>query len=140
MFTCNVEYCDFCVCTFPKSNECSFVEQTFRDDEFWAACVEKAKHFFIVCLLPEVIGNWYTLPAVLSYSSSDTSQSNQNNSCDSEIERYCYYCGPEQARSQGGSVGSDEPPSQIKGPLFYAKRSTFYNKRSTFYNKGPLFQ
>ena len=44
-----------------------------------------------------------------------------------------------QARSQGGSVGSDEPPSQTKGPLFYAKRSTFYNKRSTFYNKGPLF-
>ena len=44
-----------------------------------------------------------------------------------------------QARSQGGSVGSDEPPSQIKGPLLCTKRSTFYNKRSTFYNKGPLF-
>ena len=38
-----------------------------------------------------------------------------------------------QARSQGGSVGSDEPPSQIKGPLFHVKRSTFYNK-------DPLFQ
>ena len=23
MFVCNVEYCDFCVCTFPESNECS---------------------------------------------------------------------------------------------------------------------
>ena len=42
--------------------------------------------------------------------------------------------------ARGGSVGSDEPPSQTKGPLFYAKRSTFYNKRSNFYNKGPLFQ
>ena len=29
-----------------------------------------------------------------------------------------------QARSQGGSVGSDELPSQIKGPLFCTKRST----------------
>ena len=27
--------------------------------------------------------------------------------------------------ARGGSVGSDETPSQIKGPLFYAKRSTF---------------
>ena len=42
--------------------------------------------------------------------------------------------------ARGGSVGSDEPPSQIKGPLFCTKRSTFYNKRSTFNNKGPLFK
>ena len=41
--------------------------------------------------------------------------------------------------ARGGSVGSDEPPSQIKDPLFCAKRSTFYNKRSTFYNKRSLF-
>ena len=47
---------------------------------------------------------------------------------------------PPRPVARGGSVGSDEPPSQTKGPLFYAKRSTFYNKRSTFYNKGPLFQ
>ena len=40
---------------------------------------------------------------------------------------------------RGGSVGSDEPPSQIKGPLFCAKRSTFYNKRSSFYNKRSSF-
>ena len=30
-----------------------------------------------------------------------------------------------QARSQGGSVGSDEPPSQIKGPLFQRKGPVF---------------
>ena len=41
--------------------------------------------------------------------------------------------------AKGGSVGSDEPPSQIKGPLFCAKRSTFHNKRSTFYNKRSPF-
>ena len=46
---------------------------------------------------------------------------------------------PSRVVARGGSVGSDKPPSQTKGPLFYAKRSTFYNKRSTFYNTGPLF-
>ena len=30
-----------------------------------------------------------------------------------------------QAHSQGGSVGSKELPSQIKGPLFCNERSTF---------------
>ena len=44
-----------------------------------------------------------------------------------------------QAHSHGGSVGSDELPSQTKGPLFYAKESIFYNKRYTFYNKDSLF-
>ena len=39
----------------------------------------------------------------------------------------------------GGLVGLDELLSQIKGPLFRAKRSTFYNKRCTFYNKASLF-
>ena len=49
MFVYNIECYDFCVCTFPESNECSpYVEQIFRDDEFWEACVEKAKYFFTV--------------------------------------------------------------------------------------------
>ena len=54
-----------------------------------------------------------------------------------------FFCAISRPIARGGLVGlvgSDEPPSQTKGPLFYAKkRSTFYNKRSTFYNTGPLF-
>ena len=30
-----------------------------------------------------------------------------------------------QARSQGGSLGVEEPPSQIKGPLFCLKNHKF---------------
>ena len=83
MFVCNVDYCDFCVCTFPESvDEFSpYVERIFRDIEFWEDCVEKAKHFFTVCLLPEILGKWYTRPAV----SSGTNQSNQSNSSDNEV-------------------------------------------------------
>ena len=36
-----------------------------------------------------------------------------------------------QARSQGGSVGLDEPPLQRKGPLSCNEKVHFYNKRST---------
>ena len=94
MFVCNVEYCDFCVCTFPESvDEFSpYVERIFRDIEFWEDCVEKAKHFFTVCLLPEILGKWYTRPAV----SSGSNQSNQSNSSDNEVGQYCYYRGPDE--------------------------------------------
>ena len=39
-----------------------------------------------------------------------------------------------QARSQGGSVGADEPPSEIKGPLFLKKVHYFEEKPLIFYN------
>ena len=113
MFVCNVEYCDFCVCTFPESNDCSlYVERIFRDHEFWAACVEKAKHFFTVYLLPEILGNWYTRPTISSHSSSDSSQSmaNQNNSYNSEVEWYCYCHGPE----EGTMIACDNSDCKIE--------------------------
>ena len=43
-----------------------------------------------------------------------------------------------QARSQGGSLGVKEPPSQIKGPQI-CKKSTILLKRYTNLLKGPVF-
>ena len=90
MFVCNVNYCDFCVCTFPLEEEESspHIERITRDDEFWKDCLIKAKTFFTTCLLPELLGNWYTRP-VLKSSNSDqnttTSQSNENAANQSNI-------------------------------------------------------
>ena len=128
MFVCNVEYCDFCVCTFPESNDCSlYIKRIFRDHEFWAACVEKAKHFFTVCLLPEILGNWYTRPTVSSHSSSDSSQSmaNQNNSYNSEVEWYCYCHGPE----EGTMIACDSSDCKIE--WFHKKclKTEMYSQR-----------
>ena len=108
MFVCNVEYCDFCVCTFSESiDEFSpYVERIFRDVEFWEDCVEKAKRFFTVCLLPKILGKWYTRPAI----SSGTNQSNQSNSSDNEVEQYCYYCGPD----EGTTIACDSTNCKIK--------------------------
>ena len=108
MFVCNVDYCDFCVCTFPESvDEFSpYVERIFRDIEFWEDCVEKAKHFFTVCLLPEILGKWYTRPAVRS----GTNQSNQSNSSDNEVGQYCYCCGPD----EGTMIACDNTDCKIE--------------------------
>ena len=57
MFVCGVEYCDFCVCTFPKQESLPHVECIERNEEFWGNCQLKAKIFFDLCLLPELMGN-----------------------------------------------------------------------------------
>ena len=90
MFVCNVNYCDFCVCTFPLEEEESSpnIERITRDDEFWKDCLIKAKTFFTTCLLPELLGNWYTRPVVKSSNSDQkttTSQSNENAANQSNI-------------------------------------------------------
>ena len=54
MFVCDVNYCDFCVCTFPSGSEGSavFVERICRDVNFWSTAVQKSKEFFsLVCYL-----------------------------------------------------------------------------------------
>ena len=60
MFVCGVRYCDFCVCMFPEQESLPRVECIERNEEFWGNCLLKAKNFFDLCLLPELLGNWYT--------------------------------------------------------------------------------
>ena len=63
MFVNNVEYCDFCVCTF-SSDESSFhIERVSKDPHFWEDCLVKAQTFFKTCILQELLGKWYTRPS-----------------------------------------------------------------------------
>ena len=47
MLVCNVNYCNFCVCTLPVDSEYSgiFVERIPRDDNLWNTIVTKSKQF-----------------------------------------------------------------------------------------------
>ena len=64
MFMCKVEYCDFCMCTFPKetSEPSMHIERITADSTFWDKCVDASSHFFQTCILPELLGKWYTRP------------------------------------------------------------------------------
>ena len=65
MFVCDVEYADFCVCTLLKDENNEYddgdihIERITKNLNFWKECFENACHFF-TCLLPEILGNWYT--------------------------------------------------------------------------------
>ena len=60
---CKVDYCDFCLCTFP-SEASLHIERIFQDDQFWQACVDSSQCFFNICVLPELLGScrWYSRP------------------------------------------------------------------------------
>ena len=62
IFVCRVDYCDFCVCTFPETGPSVHIERVLPDYDFWKSCVDKATQFFKKCILPEILGKWYTRP------------------------------------------------------------------------------
>ena len=63
LFVCNVEYVDFCVCTFLRDERNNYddsgvhIERIYKNLTIWEECVKKAQDFFKICLLPELMGN-----------------------------------------------------------------------------------
>jgi len=64
VYVCDVSYCDFCVTTFADSGAESAmdVKRVYRNPSFWSQCVEHASGFFRPCVLPELMGSWFTRP------------------------------------------------------------------------------
>ena len=96
---CKVDYCDFCLCTFPSYSEVSLhIERVFPDNEFWQICVDSSQHFFNICILPELLGRWYSRPnstsVALSSSQqpivSDSTGTCTNSTVTTTAELYCH--------------------------------------------------
>ena len=56
----NVKYADFVVWT----QKDIFLERIFPDALFWSECLQKASVFFKKCIIPELIGKFYSRPAI----------------------------------------------------------------------------
>ena len=79
MFVCNVSYCDFCVCTFTSDDSDSgmYIECIYQNSSFWEDSLSKPEHLLKVCLLPELVGKWYTRPTLaLNNDENDSSLDN----------------------------------------------------------------
>lgn len=119
VFVCDVQYCDFCVCTFGDEDDLH-IERIYRDIDFWNECILKAKEFFTICLLPELLGKWYTRPNIKSSESvhctlsgevPSTSTGDVQCASGSNIQQlYCYCRGPE----EGSMIGCDNPDCKIE--------------------------
>ena len=99
------------------------IERIYKNHGFRTECITKAQHFFRTCLLPEIMGNWYTRLSDFTSSSShdeqpSSSENTENqavedlseNSNDCDQPRYCYCRGPE----AGTMIGCDNPDCPIE--------------------------
>ena len=103
LFVSDVEYCDFCVCTFSGDETGVHIERISKDIDLWNDCVIKAQTFFKTCILPELLGKWYTRPSRAvqrdpqgsSVATAETSDSDSNGH-QLVDNKYCYCGGPEE--------------------------------------------
>lgn len=69
LFICDVGYCDFVVCAFAEQGG-MFQQRVMKDDSIWQKCIGGAKLFFELCVLPELLGKYYTRPRPIEQSAS----------------------------------------------------------------------
>ena len=54
-------YCDFVVCAVCNEKDTAIVqERIYKDHKHWDDCLPKLITFWKTCILPEVLGRWYT--------------------------------------------------------------------------------
>ena len=135
LYVCDVAYGDFCVCTFEMdeghssySESGMHIERIYKDSSVWDECTLASERFFKTCLLPEIMGNWYTRPAVTTKRSSidmtvstdavastlldnsATSEGSADLDCQDQ-QTYCYCHKPE----EGTMIACDNPdcPTEV---------------------------
>ena len=103
LFVSDVEYSDFCVCTFNGDETGIHIERILKNEQFWNDCVVKAQTFFKICILPELLGKWYTRPSSdIKPDSPGPSDITVTSQPPLDHERkYCYCGGLEEGRMIG---------------------------------------
>ena len=102
LFACGAKYMygDFQVCTFESDIPKYTSIRIFPDPTFFSECLQKSHHFFtILCILPELVGKWYSRSIIMPCAPTPNDDSTYN---------YCY-CKEEQG---GEMVGCDNPGCQ----------------------------
>ena len=97
---------DFVVCTFGTSADI-FVKRIFQDNGLWDDCLKTATAFFSSCILPELLGHWYTRPECGAQKQEDC----QSESSDGD-HLYCFCNQP----SEGEMIGCDNLTARLVVP------------------------
>ncbi|KAI8519156.1 hypothetical protein Bbelb_024130 [Branchiostoma belcheri] len=61
LFSTGRKYCDFVVCSVGDKKQAKItMERIYPDLDHWNRVVPKLTHFWRYCILPEILGRWYT--------------------------------------------------------------------------------
>ena len=109
LFVCDLEYCDFCVCTFTSKEAPDLhIQRIKKDQEFWDTCKSTAMEFFKTCILPELLGKWYSRAD--SSSTASQVETPSTSTGDEAPKSYCYCKGPE----VGKMIACDNPGCNVE--------------------------
>lgn len=62
------------------------IERIHKNYQFWTNCIETAKSIFRTCLLPELMGSWFTRPLAVDSSEGHNAQATEH-SIDTAVHR-----------------------------------------------------
>jgi len=65
LFACCASYADFVIATFGESQVKFVTKRISCDENLISELLQKAKHFFKLCILPELVGKWYSRSSVM---------------------------------------------------------------------------
>ena len=103
----DADYCDFIVWTVRDIH----IERMNPDVVFWELALKKAKKFFSICILPELLEKWYTRPSPLPPSQHTGDADELMDDDEDERGPWCY-C---QTEIEGGKlIGCDNPKCKIQ--------------------------
>ena len=60
LHTTKYTYCDFVVCAFDMKDSKLVQERILSDNAHWEIQIQKLSIFWRICILPEILGRWYT--------------------------------------------------------------------------------
>ena len=95
---CSADYADFVLATFSNGIPNLYYERIYPNEQKIKECMDKAKKFFEICLLPELLAKWYSRKAVMPDQTASASVVNDGYA-------YCY-CKDDLG---GEMVGCDNP-------------------------------
>ena len=65
LFACCSSYADFVIATFGESQVKFVTRRILRDENLISEFLQKAEQFFKLCILPELVGKWYSRSSVM---------------------------------------------------------------------------
>ena len=108
LFVSDLEYCDFCVCTFSDDDTGLHIERIHKDQTFWDSCVAKVDVFTRTCILPELLGKWYSSSGQMTHTNAVSS--NTSEATAAQEQKFCYCRGPD----EGKTVACDNEQCSIE--------------------------
>ena len=65
LFACCSFYADFVIATFGESQVRFVTKRILKDENLISEFLQKAERFFKLCILPELVGKWYSESSVM---------------------------------------------------------------------------